>query len=365
MNEGDEGFDRAVADEHERFRRPLPQDAVLEQHDQLGDDAGVAEMAERGGRRFLDEGFFADDAPRRRRAVLADALPAQGIQHRRQGARIPDHAQRHDGVPLYGPVFHRFDQRVDGAGVADHAQRNGRILAHGAIGIFQRVNERIHHRGVFDPGSAVLVVGGHAAQCPGRVAAHDEIRIFQGGDERLDSGLADVDQGRAGRFAHDLRGVLEKLDQVRDRLRIGDLAEGFGRGRLHGAVAVATGHDEPIDRLGGFDLAASLGGMFAHAPAFIFQRRDQTIDRGLAHVRGRGHRPVPYFRDGIVEEGDEGLDGLGAADLGRSPAGVEAHRPVVVAAGPHERLQRRGIGQLGQFLGGVLARRVVDVFEFV
>ena len=180
-----ERFDRRIANRGQRSTRLFTQNSVLQQHDQIRNDAWIAELTKSRGRCFFDERILADDAARRRRAILPDPFPFQGIQHGSQRPWVTDHAERRDGMALDRTVLHGFDQSIDGTRISDHAQRDRRIFADGAIRVFQRGNERINNFRLTHPCPAYLVVGRHPAEGPCGMAAHDKIFVLETFDQRI------------------------------------------------------------------------------------------------------------------------------------------------------------------------------------
>ena len=210
---------------------------------------------------------------------------------------------------------------------------------------------------------ADLVVGRHPAERAGAVTADDKVLVLQTFDQRIDGRLADRDQRRARRLAHDLRGVAEQLDERRNRLRVADFSERLGRRAFHRPVAVATGDDQRVHGLRVLEFAAGLGRMLAHAPPLVLQAGDEPVHDPATQMRHRRHRLVAYFHDRIVEQRDERLDGLRPADSGDRPARVRADRPKVVADRIEQRLERGRVGLFGERFRGFFPRRVVNVFE--
>ena len=74
----------------------FPAESMLER----SPPAWTTELTKGRSRCFFDERILADDAARRRRAILPDPFPFQGIQHGSQCPWVTDHAERRDGMAL-------------------------------------------------------------------------------------------------------------------------------------------------------------------------------------------------------------------------------------------------------------------------
>ena len=363
IEKGNQRLDRRIADGSQGGTGLLAQHAILQQHDQVGNDARIAELAERRRRRFLDKSVFADNTAGRRSPILPNSLPLQRVQHRSQCARIADHAERRNSMPLHCSILHRLDQGVDSPWIADLAQSDRGIFAHGTIRIFQRGNQDIDDFGVPHPRSADLIVGRHATECAGSVTPNHIIFILETFDQGIDGRLADRDERGSGCLSHRFRRITEEFAQSRDRSRIADLAQRLCHRTLHGAVTISTDEHEGLDGFPVLYFATGFRGMFTDTPPLILQCRDQAVDDDSAH-RGHGrHDIVSHIHDGIVKQNNERFYRFRPPDPGHATACMSAYSPILVSTGPDQRVQRGGIGEFGKCLGCFFAGRVVDILE--
>ena len=103
--------------------------------------------------------------------------------------------------------------------------------------------------------------------------------------------------------------------------------------------------------------------MFANTPSLIFQCHNQTIDHRSSHRGHSRHRIVPHVHNGIVKQDDERFHGFRPPDLGYGTACMGSDSPILISTGADQRLQRGGIGEFGERLGGLFTGCVVDILE--